>query len=333
MATPKQTAAGSWRVQIEVRGMRDAATLPTKRAAVEWAAQRKTQLLAEGSGKVGEHKTLADAMERYAREVSPTKRGETFEVRRMQAFLHQTDFPAQLFLSDLGPQHLAAWRDARLAVTQAGTVLRDMVLLAHVLEIARREWRWIASNPIRDVRKPSSPPHRERVIAHWEVRRMLRVMGWSTHSIPSCQTHAIAWCFVLALQTGMRLGELCGLRWEDMRADHVLLHASGTKNGKARAVPLTHTAQRSIAAMRGFDTVRVFGVCASSLGPAFGRMRTKAGLAGFTFHDARHTAATRLAPVLDVLTLCKMFGWSNTTRALTYYNPTASQIAARLNAL
>ena len=47
MATPRQTAAGTWRVQIEVRGTRDAATLPTKRQAVEWAAQRKAQLLAE----------------------------------------------------------------------------------------------------------------------------------------------------------------------------------------------------------------------------------------------------------------------------------------------
>ena len=50
MATPRQTAAGTWRVQIEVRGTRDAATLPPKRQAVEWAAQRKAQLLAEGRG-------------------------------------------------------------------------------------------------------------------------------------------------------------------------------------------------------------------------------------------------------------------------------------------
>jgi len=43
--------------------------------------------------------------------------------------------------------------------------------------------------------------------------------------------------------------------------------------------------------------------------------------------------ATRLAPILDALTLCKMFGWSNTTRTLTHYNPSANQIATRLDAI
>ena len=86
MATPRQTAAGTWRVQIEVRGTRDAATLPTKRQAVEWAAQRKAQLLAEGRGGMGEVKTLADALARYGREVSPTKRGEAKELLRLAAW-------------------------------------------------------------------------------------------------------------------------------------------------------------------------------------------------------------------------------------------------------
>jgi len=247
--------------------------------------------------------------------------------------VRQATFPARVLLHDLQPQHLAAWRDARLTMVQSASVLRDLTLLSHVLEVARREWRWIAANPMRDVRKPAAPAHRERVIAHWEVRRMLRATGWSRHTPVRSASQAVGWCFVLALQTGMRAGELCGLRWEDVRADHVLLHAGQTKSGKARAVPLTRTAQRSMTAMRGFDDVMVLGLAAPSLDALFRRYRTRCGLSGFTFHDARHTAATRLAPMLDVLTLCKMFGWANTTRALTYYNPTASQIARRLDAL
>jgi len=276
---------------------------------------------------------LADALQRYALEVSPTKRGQDFELLRIRAFLRHDTFPAHILLSDLQPKHLAQWRDARLAVVKAGSVLRDLVLLSHVLEVARREWRWIAANPMRDVRKPASPPHRERVIAHWEVRRMLRAMQWSTRAPVTSATQAVAWCFVLALQSGMRAGELCGLRWDDVRADHVLLHAGKTKSGLARAVPLTRTARRSVQALRGFHDTLVFGITAQSLDVLFRRYRQRCGLSGFTFHDARHSAATRLAPVLDVLTLCKVFGWSNTTRALTYYNPTASQIAARLDAL
>lgn len=212
MATPRQTTAGTWRVQIEVRGARDAATLPTKRQAVEWAAQRKAPLLAEGRGAMGEIKTLADAMARYGREVSPTKRGEAKELLRLAAFAKHPSFPARVRLADLQPKHLAAWRDARLAVNSRGSVLRDMTLVSHVLEVARREWRWIASNPMKDVRRPAEPDHRERIIAPHEVRAMLRVMGWSSRAPVRSVAQAVAWCFVLALQTGMRAGELCGLQ-------------------------------------------------------------------------------------------------------------------------
>ena len=324
--------AGTWRVQIEVRGRRDAATLPTKRQAVEWAAQRKAQLLAEGRGAMSEIKTLADAMARYGREVSPTKRGEAKELLRLAAFAKHPDFPARVRLTDLLPEHLAAWRDARLAVNSRGSVLRDMTLVSHVLEVARREWRWIASNPMKDVRRPAEPDHRERIIAPREVRAMLRVMGWSSRAPVRSVAQAVAWCFVLALQTGMRAGELCGLQWGDVRADFVVLHAGKTKTGKGREVPLSPTARRTIEAMRGWDAVLVFGLRAQSLDALFRKYRARAELEGFTFHDARHTAATCLAPVVDVLTLCKIFGWSSATRALVYYNPRGSELARRLSA-
>ena len=332
MATPRQTAAGTWRVQIEVRGTRDAATLPTKRQAVEWAAQRKAQLLAEGRGGMGEVKTLADALARYGREVSPTKRGEAKELLRLAAFAKHPDFPASARLADLRPEHLAAWRDARLAVNSRGSVLRDMTLVSHVLEVARREWRWIPSNPMKDVRRPAEPDHRERIIAPWEVRRMLRVMQWSRRASVRSVSQAVAWCFVLALQTGMRAGELCGLQWGDVRSDFVVLHPGKTKTGKGREVPLSPTARRTVEAMRGWDDVTVFGLRAQSLDALFRKYRSRAGLEGFTFHDGRHTAATRLAPIVDVLTLCKIFGWSSATRALVYYNPRGSELARRLSA-
>ncbi len=332
MATPKQTAAGTWRVQIEVRGQRDAATCATKREAVEWAARRKTEMLAMANGQAGEIKTLADALDRYAREVSPTKRGELKEVIRLKAFERQPLFPGRRLLADLAPPHLADWRDARLKINSRGAVLRDMVLLSHVLEVARREWRWIADNPMRDVRKPAEPDHRERIIQPAEVRAMLRVLGWSKRKPVRSVAQAVAHCFIAALQTGMRAGELCGLRWGDVAQDHVQLHAGKTKTGKARQVPLTPAAVRNIECMRGYDPELVFGLTARSLDAMFRKYRTRAELDGFTFHDARHTAATRLARLVDVLNLCKIFGWTTATRALVYYNPTGSQIAKRLNA-
>ena len=332
MASPKQTAAGTWRIQIEVRGQRDANTLPTKRQALEWAAQRKAEMLALGSGRAGEIKTVADALERYGREVSVNKRGELKETIRLKAFLKHPSFPGRVLLADLRPHHLVDWRDARLQINARGSVLRDMALLSHVLETARREWNWLASNPMTDVRRPANPDHRRRVIAPREVRRMLRSLGWSRRAPVRSISQSVAWCFVVALQTGMRAGELCGLRWVDVHADHVVLHAGETKTGKARDVPLLPTARQALERMRGFDDVLVFGLQSQTLDALFRRHRARVGLDGFTFHDSRHTAATRLAPLVDVLTLCKIFGWAKADQALVYYNPTGSQIAARLSA-
>lgn len=155
---------------------------------------------------------------------------------------------------------------------------------------------------------------------------MLRQLGWAPGRVRS-MSQAAAVCFLLALMTGMRAGELCGLRWADVRADHVRLQDG--KTGK-RDVPLTPGAARTIERMKGFDKELVFGLKTQTLDALFRRARERAGLEGFTFHDSRHTAATRLAQQLHVLDLCKVFGWKQTTRALTYYNPSASELAKRM---
>ena len=325
MATPIKTAKGTGRIQIEVKGQRDSNTLPTKREATEWAARRSAELLATATGRAGEVKTLGQALTRYGEEVSSEKKGWQKELIRLQAFPRQPQFPAKRLLAELTPADIVAWRDARLKVNARSSVLRDMVLLSHVLEVARRDWQWLGSNPMRDVRKPSEPDHRERIISGPEVRRMLRALGWSRGPVRSVG-HAVANAFLLALQTGCRAGEICGIRWEDVGAGYFKVDG---KTGK-RDVPAVPSTMRTIELMRGFDKELVFGLKTQSLDAMFRKYRQRAGLDGFTFHDSRHTAATRLAQRLHVLDLCKMFGWTSTTRALVYYNPKAVDIAQRI---
>ncbi|AKQ59688.1 Phage integrase family protein [Bordetella hinzii] len=82
--------------------------------------------------------------------------------------------------------------------------------------------------------------------------------------------------------------------------------------------------------MKGWDDDFVFGLKTASLDALFRKYRERAGLEGFTFHDTRHTAATMISKKIDVLDLCKMFGWTDPKMAMVYYNPHASSIAARL---
>lgn len=82
--------------------------------------------------------------------------------------------------------------------------------------------------------------------------------------------------------------------------------------------------------MRGWNDNMVFGLKMQTLSTLFRRYRQRAGLEGFTFHDTRHTAATMLARKVDVLDLCKIFGWKNTKMALVYYNPAVESLVDKL---
>lgn len=325
MAKARKTSEGTWRIQIMVSGQRVGDTFLTKREADDWAAKKRTEILAMSSGQGGTIKTLAQALDEYAERVSPTKRGERWEIVRLNAFKKQ-NLPVSRKLSEVTTADLVRWRDSRLAINARGSVLRDMTLLGHVFEIARREWQWISSNPMRDVKRPQNPDHRKRVILPHEIRAMLRSLGF-TREVRSV-SNAVAHCFLLALSTGMRAGELCAIKWADVKPDHVVLHTS--KTGKGREVPLTAVGLKIVSRMRGWDDVSVFGLKSQTLDTLFRRARDRAGLDGFTFHDSRRTAATRISRKVDALMLCRIMGWSRTDQALTYYAPKTSDIAALL---
>lgn len=327
MASITKIATG-WRAQVYVKGLRDSAIRRTKREAEIWAAQRTVELRDQIQKQPGERHTLEYAIDKYVEEVVPTKRGNVKEEIRFQAM--KRELPIHLPVGKITPEILGKWRDDMLKRgLSAGTVLRYMGQISSMFEHVRREWRWIPSNPVHDVRKPREPDHRTTIINWHQTKLMLIGFGYSPLKRPMSIMQACAIAFLLALRTGMRAGEICGLTWANMHDDYCHLPITKTK---ARDVPLTDKAMRLIDKMRGFDDVYVFGIKSQTLDAMFRKIRARMGLSGFTFHDARHTAATWMAGKVDVLTLCKVFGWTKTSQALTYYNPKASDIARQLSA-
>ncbi len=333
MASVQKTANG-YRAQIYVRGVRESGTFKTKRDAEAWAARRQSELLESADKPASGRRTLRDALTRYRDEIVPTKRGRRWEHVRIEAFLNPIThpfLPRDVVLSKLGPESFAAWRDWRMTRVQAGTVIRELSLMSSVLTAARREWRWMEDNPLSDLRRPREPDHREVLISPSQVRAMLRALGWTPAGKVRQVRQAVACCFLFALRTGMRAGEVSGLTWKRVHRYHCATpHKTGRTAESLRDVPLSRQARRVIAQMEGWDETLVFGVGRGTLDALFRKYRQRAGLDGFTFHDSRHTAATMLSRKLDVLTLCKMFGWKNTSQALVYFNPKASDIAKRL---
>jgi len=278
---------------------------------------------------MGEIKTLREALDKYAEEVSPTRRGERWEIVRIAAFKKSDHLlPLNKPLSMVDVDDLIRWRDDRLSRVSPGTVLRDIGLLQSIFNTARVDWRWLQTDPFKELRKPPSPAHRQRLVSGPELRGVLRALGHS--KAPTTVQQAVAYAALFALFSGLRAGEICAIKWGDVKGSYVVLHTS--KTGKGRNVPLTKGAASVIERMRGASDQHVFAISPAVLDTLYRRARIKAGLSGFTFHDLRHTAATRLARKLHPMDLARMFGWSKLDMAMVYYNATASDIAKQLAA-
>lgn len=320
MATIRRHGAG-WRAEVNRRGIRKSRVFATKQEARDWAARAEWEIL--NADQVASATTLGEAMNRYANEVSPTKRGERWEVIRLAKL--GRDPVASIPIADLRPHHLADWRDRRLAEVSPGSVIREMQVLSAVLSQARREWGLIKVNPLSDVRRPKTPLPRDRLPTGDEIERLRHSAGEDLGHATARAFHA----FLFALETAMRAGEIVSLRWPQIDTDRRVARLLVTKNGRPRDVPLSGEAIRLLEALPpGMDPA--FGLSSSQLASLSRKIRDRAGIEGLTFHDSRHAAITSLSRKLDVLALARMVGHTDIRQLQTYYNESAEDLAKRL---
>lgn len=356
MAYIKKTSKG-YQAQIELKGIRKSKTFPTKREAMAWAYDQEQLIISEQSLVPGDKHTLRDALEKYRDEITNRNTGARWEKVRINAFLAQPQWlPLNKKIGQVTTEDFGNFRDERLKTVKPGTVLREFGILSAMMEVVRKEWKWIIENPIKDVKKPQEPPARDRLITRSEIKRMLRGMDYHPSAPRATGTiHAIANCFLLALRTGMRAGDMTGLTWENVHPRYVVIELDkvGRRKGIGRDVPLSKKAVRIIEKMRGFDKKFVFALKPQTLDARFRDIREEVGLTirlpdgsidkkkTFTFHDSKHTAATWMAGRFKnnkdisvqqaLLDLCKIFGWTDIKRALTYYNPRPEDVASRMD--
>lgn len=321
MASFRKLKSGSWRAEVARQGKRKSKSFPTKQAAKEWAARQEYLILSDEGG--GSSETFGSIMDRYAREVSPKKRGQRWEAIRLERF--RKDDIAKIAMKDLKASDFASWRDARLKEVAPGSVIREMILLSAVLTTARREWGLIRENPMRDVKKPSSPPSRDRLPTQDELDRLAHVAGGDLTKATARAFHA----FLFAMETAMRAGEIVGLTRARVDLERRVASLPMTKNGRGRDVPLSSEAVRLIRALPEGDPV--FGLTSRQLDALWRKIRAKAKVDGLTFHDSRHASITALSKKLDVLALARMVGHRDLRQLQAYYNETAEELARRLD--
>ncbi|MFP6716538.1 MAG: site-specific integrase, partial [Alphaproteobacteria bacterium] len=152
---------GVWRVRIRRRGLPIISKVfKAKADAHAWAF--KTERSMELGFLSPNHDCLLKALlERYRREITPTKHGATQEIYRINKLCRHSI--AMIRLSTLTSNDIAKFRDERLKTVSGTTVVKDLLLISHAIKTAQREWGFrLPSNPVHNVDKPPVNKPRDR---------------------------------------------------------------------------------------------------------------------------------------------------------------------------
>lgn len=147
-----------------------------------------------------ENTTLTDALVRYKNEITPTKKGCSRELGRINLWLAHP--LSKRSLSSLKSIDFAKYRDARLKEVAPGTVRLELALVSHLFTILQKEWNIPASNPLSNIRKPSPSNARTRRLEDDEQHRLLSACKQSKNPL------LYSLVALLAIETGMRLGSV-----------------------------------------------------------------------------------------------------------------------------
>jgi len=199
------------------------------------------------------------------------------------------------------------------------SVNRELALLSRMMRIAQAEG-WIIKNSFGaggSLISLADENKRERILSREEEERLLAACtGIRAHLKP---------IIILALDTGMRRGELFKLKWEDVDFENRLLHvkAFNTKTMQERWLAMTPRVEQHLSALyeksKKQSDELVFGIL-DSVKKAFVSARTLAGLPDVRFHDLRHTAATRLVQGLPAPEVGRILGHTQINTTYRYIN-------------
>lgn len=328
MASIRQRS-GTWQARVRRKGYPDeVASFKTKTEAQAWARSIESamDLGAYQSTQPAKDILLADVLQRYMDEVTPSKRGAQREAEGIQFMMRQK--MASYSMMNLTPAVIAAYRDDRLKTVSAGTIIRELSILSGIISHARKEWSLPTANPCALVRKPPTPPGRARLLTTDEEARLLNelkpVRRRSPWMVP---------LVMLALESAMRRGELLSLRWEHINLAAQTAFLPLTKNGTARTVPLSKKAVAILEGLPNYGTVGlVFPISHMTMHNCFVAACHRAGITDLRFHDLRHTATSRLAEKLpNVIELAAVTGHQTIQMLKRYYHPKAEAMAQKLS--
>ncbi len=208
-------------------------------SAKRWLAEQERSVFIgelHPTAMIGNKHTFSDAVNRYKEEELPKKgndaKNRLYHLISFEKHLGKLKF-SSIRSSDIKDALLNIEKDKAKDGKQLApaTIVRYLASISHLFSIAWKEWEWTSENPIKKISKPSVSNARQRYLSQDELSRLLKETKNSKCPILLTMT-------VLALSTGMRDGEIIGLKIGDIKKDQQLIILRKSKNGEPRFIPL-----------------------------------------------------------------------------------------------
>jgi len=318
---------GRWRIYFRCKGRRVRKIIgPSKRQAEEHLAALKADILRDPYD-FGRKKpevlfeTHADEfLELYSKQ---NKRSFS---RDEISLNHFKEFFKGKYLLEITPDLIEKYRLKRRADgLSLSTINRELACLKTCFSKAI-EWEKMERNPAAKVKKFHEPNAKERILTIEEMKRLLNAAS------PELRP-----ALIIALNTGMRRGEILGLRWRDVDFVKGFILIEDSKSGRSRKIPMNGLVFETLRAMnrdREFvfenpetrtnikDVKTAFkGACRRAKKDP--KNENDKGIEGVRFHDLRHTAASRMIETgADLVTVSKILGHATIQMTMRYCHPT-----------
>jgi len=236
-------------------------------------------------------------------------------------------------LSDINAWEMEKWRNKRLADgVKPATTNRQMNTIKGCLSRAV-EWGVIDNHDLRKVKALQVDNSKIRYLNSDEETRL-------RDSLKNCNTNFLEPIVLIAMNTGMRKGELLSLEWDHVNLDNKILTVDflNAKSGSTRHIPLNTEA---------FNTLKNWQKRSDSIGFVFkGKnhqqlkdfpliwhaVLDEAKITKFRFHDIRHHFASKLVMAsVDLNTVRELLGHSDLKMTLRYAHLAPEHKAAAVN--
>ncbi|MGI8784387.1 MAG: tyrosine-type recombinase/integrase [Acidobacteriota bacterium] len=229
----------------------------------------------------------------------------------------------RLRLSEISPFHVEKYickrrseRSYRKSPVAPATINRELAVLKRMFQLAI-QWGRAEKNPVIGVKFLKEECKSDRVLSQEEEQKLFS----------ACAPH-VGLAVLLALHTGMRLGEILNLRWQDIDLRRQVLTVVKSKSGKMRSIPtndvlagaLTEYRQRASAEYVFWNDRTGKPMLDTKTG--YCKAVRRAGISHCRFHDLRHTFATRLVTAgVDLATVSQLLGHSSIEMTMRYAHP------------